>query len=154
MNSSTPNRPQPLSRLRLARTASMVTAISLQIVWVGVYVCALHCAKGTCGAAVAGGSSLPAGDCGHSGTTQDAPAHNSGGAPHSQHCPASNLHNGNAATHAIAPPQMRLDSSYSLVAVLLRAATTEDSPAAGTSRWQEISPQIIVPGFSSIPLRI
>jgi len=154
MHSPKPNRPQLSSRLWLARAAAVVSMISLQIVWVGVYVCALHCAKGACGAAVAGGSSLPAGDCGHSGTTQDAPGQDSGSAPHGRHCPTSNLHNWDAAASAVVGPQTRLDSSYSLVAASPRAATTMDSPAAATSRRQEISPQNFVPGFFSSPLRI
>jgi hypothetical protein len=154
MNSHTPNRPQSLSSLWLARAAAVVTVISLQILWVGVYVCALRCAKGGCAARVAGAASVPAGDCGHSGTAPDAPAQNSGAVPHGRHCPASNLHNGYAAASAVAAPQMRLVSANSLVAVLPGAAARVDSLAAGTFRRQEISPLFIVPVFSSIPLRI
>jgi hypothetical protein len=155
MNSSATNRLQTPPRLRLARAAAVVTVISLQIVWVAVFVCVLRCARGGCAGAVAGVASLPADDCGHSGTAQNAPARESGGAPHGRHCPAANLHNWIAAAHAIAAPQLRLVKATSLAAALPRAATmANSSTAAGTSHRQEISPQFIVSGFSSIPLRI
>jgi hypothetical protein len=154
MNSLTPNRLLTPSMRWLAPAAAVVTVISLQLVWVGALVCAVNCAKHGCAATVAGAARLPASHCRHSGTIPEAPAQDSGGSTHSRHCPAANLHNGSAATRAIAAPQMLLVAASSLATALPRAATPMVSPAAGTSRWQEISPQFIVPGFSSILLRI
>jgi len=131
----------------LARTAAVATLISLQLVWMGVFACAVRCAKGACAAELAAAASTPAGDCGHSGTAPDA--------PHGRECPASNLHNWSAAAPAVSAPQIRvLSSPQALAGVTPRDADCVFALAAGAFLAQENSPWLIVSISAPLPLRI
>jgi hypothetical protein len=153
MSFATPHGSRIPARRWLVRTAVVITVLSLELVWAGVFACAARCAKGACPPSFAGAASVPDDDCGHSGAATEAPGKHSEGTSHRRHCPASNFHYWSAAVSAIDAPATRLVSPFQHAAMLTVVAAAAVSPTESTSRQLETS-RFIVPGSARIPLRI
>jgi hypothetical protein len=144
------------SQRRLARAAALLTLLSLELVWVGVFVCAARCARSACPAPPksSAGTTAPAEHCGHSGAAPAAPGSPSSSTPDRQHCPASNFHYWSAAASAVGATQVRLAAPVLLAAGTVPASSASLIASDDAIRTSENSPPVIVPVASAIPLRI
>jgi hypothetical protein len=153
MSFATPRGEQNSARRWLVRTAGVITLLSLELVWVGVFVCAARCGKGACPPSFAGAANVPDGDCGHSGAAPAAPGKHSEGTSHRRHCPASNFHYWSAAVSAIGAAATRLVSPFPHAAMLTVDGADAISPTENAIPQLE-TPRFIVPSSTRIPLRI
>jgi len=134
----------------LARATAVVAALSMQLLWLGILLCALECAKGECSRPAAGDSEAAGEHCGHSGAAPETPARDS----HGRDCPASFLHQVSASRDAIMASQAQLAAHVVAAAVLPRAATRLTPRLAHAVPAEENSPPLTAAAASPLPLRI
>lgn len=150
MNATILKRASNPSPLWLAQAAAVITTISLQLVWVGVFLCTVECAKGTCPGEAAGGAETHGGHCCHSGSAHETP----GGGPHGRNCPASYLHHWSASRNAVVASQAQVASPVALGMAVVGATATAHFRATGAAPRPEISPPLVSAALTPLPLRI
>ncbi len=150
MNDAAPNRARSFLRLWSARSAAMVTALSMQFLWVGVLLCAVDCAKGACQRPLAAGQESTGSHCGHPTSPPGSPA----SGPHSRNCPAAYLLHAGASRIAVLPAQLPWAAQSTMTAVLPGAAMPPRPSAMLSLPRQENSPPQIAAAPTPIPLRI
>jgi hypothetical protein len=155
VNVAAQNRAQSRKKRWCARAAVVIALLSLQLAWIGVFVCAARCAHGACAPPQsAAAAQLPADHCEHSGATPAAPAKRSGDTSHHRHCPVSNLRFWNAAARADGALQS-LVSPSTMATVAFSSALSSAIPGSADAVFRlENSPPVIVSFPSSLPLRI
>jgi len=158
MHATAQRRPENPRTIWLARAAALATVISLQLVWVGVMVCAARCARGACPAdlrAAEGPAKTGAEQPDHCDHSETAPESSSKrhSTPHQNNCPASSLRYWSAATMAVGATQARQVAPVLLIASV-PATAAASVPAGGPTHGLESFLPLIVPAVSPVPLRI
>jgi len=149
MVSATPSRAQKQTKHCFARAAAAFTALSLQIIWLSVLLCAVECARGACHGSVAANAEPAADHCDHSSSAPADPCHQ-----HNRNCPASYLRLAAAASNAVVVSQHDFAAPAAVAFVLSRASTPRERPWVSAATAEAISPPQIAAVQSPVPLRI